>query len=529
MTNIGFVDRRLMLAFEGTTLSPAIAAAISNHNISGVTLFRSNNYETPAQLRTLTDALQLAAGGDLPILVAIDQEGGQLHAFGAPATMWPGNMALGAANDPELTRRVAVAIAEELLAVGINIDYAPVADLASNPRNLATGTRSFGESASSVAVHVAGFVEGLQSVGVAATMKHFPGKGAAAVDSHLGLPVLDHTENDLTERELVPFVAAVDAGVRLAMTGHVAIPAITGSDELPGTLSAAINTKLLRDGLGFDGVLISDALDMKALSQGIGQAVDVIAAIRSGVDLLLMTADPEQQERVTLSLGLATSRELISQARLEEADDRVTELRRWISAHDPPPISIIGCAQHAQLCLETATRSITLVKDDADLLPIHDNASLLVVETEPTVLTPADTSNYEAPHLADEISKAAAGEVAGIVVPHAPTATDILAVVEQAKNFDVIVVGTVAAHVTPSQGELVQALLVAHDAVIAIAQRTPWDFEAYPMVGTYVCAWSANRPSAQATAAALLGNAPISGGLPVSVGHFPIGHGMDRA
>lgn len=527
MINQRMVDRRLMLAFQGTTLPSEVAEMMSNHEVAGVTLFRPNNCESPAQLRSLTASIQETSKSQLPLLVAIDQEGGQLHAFGAPATMWPGNMALGAVNDVDLTNRVAAAIGAELRAVGINVDYAPVADLATNPLNPATGVRSFGESASLVAPHVAAFIDGLQSVGVAATMKHFPGKGDASVDSHLALPVLDYTEDDLKERELVPFLAAIDAGAHLAMTSHVAIPSITKSAALPGTLSRELNTELLRTRLGFEGVLISDALDMKALSQDIGQVVDVIAAVRSGVDLLLMTADPELQERVTKGLSLAASRDLIPRATFETSDKRVSKLRRWVSDFETPPIDVVGCIEHTDLSLEVSSRSITLVKDDAGLVPLRSPASVLVIETDPVTLTPADTSDYETPYLADEIREMTDGTVTSVVVPFTPAWADIASAVNRAKTHEVVVVATVAAHIAPAQAKLVEGLLREHDHVVAVSQRTPWDIEAYPSVGTYLCAWSANRLPARATASALFGRSSISGTIPVAVGSFPVGHGLE--
>ena len=153
----------------------------------------------------------------------------------------------------------------------------------------------------------------------------------------------------------------------------------------------------------------------------------------------------------------------------------------------------------------------------------------MVVETEPTTLTPADTSDYETPYLAEEITKLTNGTVTGIVTPYAPTSTDIASAVARADSYDVIVVGTVAAHLEPAQGELVEALMGGKSPVIAVSQRTPWDIEVYPSVGTYLCAWSANRLPSRATADALFGHAPISGRLPVSVDQFPVGHGLDRA
>lgn len=528
MTDQSSLDRRLMLSFVGMTLPDDVETMLSNHDVSGVTLFRPYNCESPEQLLGLTTAIQDASESSLNLLIAIDQEGGQLHAFGAPATMWPGNMALGAANDPELTRKVAAAIGTELRAVGVNVNYAPNADLATNPDNPATGARSFGELPAIVATHVAAFIEGLQSVGVAATMKHFPGKGDSSIDSHHGLPILDHSETDLREREFVPFEAAISSGVHLAMTGHVAIPAMTSSRELPGTLSRAVNTGLLREEFGFEGVLITDALDMKSLSQGLEQVVDVIAAVRSGVDLLLMTADAEQQDRVTRGLAVAASRELIDTSTLHEADERVLRLRRWVSQFETPPMSTVGSSDHARLCLEAATASITMVKDEESLIPLARRASVLVVETEPTILTPADTSNYEAPYLADEIRSISEGVVTGVVVPHRPTPADVASIVEQSHTHDIVVVGTVAANLEAAQGDLVEALVAAHDSVVAVSRRTPWDVLAYEDVGTYLCVWSANALPTRATASALYGDTPITGKLPTTVGKYPVGHGLVR-
>jgi beta-N-acetylhexosaminidase len=241
-----------------------------------------------------------------------------------------------------------------------------------------------------------------------------------------------------------------------------------------------------------------------------------------------MTADPELQERVTHGLSLAASRELIPQERFDEASDRVTELRRWLSGFDAPPITVVGSDEHEALCLEAATKSITLVKDDASALPLRSGISALVIETEPTKLTPADTSDYETPRLAQEIARMTDGTVTGIVIPFAPTAEDIASTVVQASNHEVVVVATVAAHLESAQGGLVEALIRSHSSVIAVSQRTPWDIEAYPSVGTYLCSWSANQLPTQATAAALFGHMAVSGRLPVSVGQFPVGHGLDR-
>ncbi len=255
-----------------------------------MTLFRAHNVVDPAQVRRLTAAIQEARPAEAPpLLVAADQETGQLVGLGDGTTQFAGAMALGAAGDEDLAERVARATARELRALGVNVNYAPVCDLATDPANPALGIRSFGDDPEAVGRLAAATVRGLQAGGVAATVKHFPGAGDTAADPHHGLPRVDRTEAELAARELVPFRAALAAGARLVMTGHVALP---GPDvDLPASLSPAILRDLLRRRLGFDGVTVSDALDMKALAQGSAQIVDAIAALRAGEDVLLGAVD----------------------------------------------------------------------------------------------------------------------------------------------------------------------------------------------------------------------------------------------
>lgn len=529
MTGRSLIDGRLLLSFEGAGLPEDVRRAFNERNIAGVTLFRPNNYRTPAQLRMLNESIQRVSRGDQPALIAIDQEGGQLHAFGSPATMWPGNMALGAVDDVELTERVGAAMAAELRAVGINVTYAPVADLASNPNNPATGARAFGDDPEHVARHVGAMVRGIQSRGVAATMKHFPGKGDSKVDSHHAMPVIDHDLKRLDAIELAPFRAAIAADVKLAMTGHFALPALTGSRDLPCTLAMESNTDLLRAELGFAGAMVTDALDMKALRQGAFQIVDIIAAVRSGVDLLLLTADEAQQERATVGLELAVSRRLITEERLREADRRVMALRSWVAVNDAPDLDVVGSRGHQELNREVSERSVTLLANEADLIPLKltSGSSVLVIETEPSSITPADTSDYETPVLADEFRSVTDAAVHSIVVPHSPGRQDIAEAIALSLDTDVVIIATAAATFAPSQTELVRALLGTNPSTIVIAQRTPWDILDFPEVPTYLCTWSVNQASSSAAARALVGITPITGRTPVSIGSLPFGQGID--
>ncbi len=515
-----------MLSFDGIEAPPEVLSTIAGCDVSGVTLFRHRNYRDPTQITELTATLQASRRAGDPLLIATDQETGQFMAIGDPATGFAGNMALGAAADPELTRRVGKAIGVELRALGINVDYAPVADVNTNPANPALGIRSFGDDPAVVARHVAAMVNGLQSTGVAATMKHFPGKGDAHTDSHHELPVLGHDRHRLKAVELVPFKAAIAAGVKLAMTGHFALPALTGSDELPGTLAHEVLTTLLRDELSFEGVVITDALDMKALTQGTAQIIDVVAAVRAGVDLLLLTAEPGMQERISTGLQLALSRRLIDPAMLEPSYERIADLRAWVGKFPNPPLDVVGSKAHRDLAKEVAERSITVVRNADDVLPLRPgDGTVLTVQPEPTDLTPADTSSFESPGLADALRRHHPN-VDEMVIPHRPDPATIAAATERAVHAEVAVIGTVAASLEPAQADLVRAVLATGTPTVTIAMRTPYDLAAYPEARTHLATYSISRPSLEAAAAVVFGTLVPTGKLPVGItGLYERGHG----
>jgi beta-N-acetylhexosaminidase len=261
------------------------------------------------------------------LLVATDEEGGDVtrlhYRDGSPV---PGNLALGVVDDVELTRRVSGAIAGELASVGVNWNLAPVADVNSEPNNPVIGVRAFGSDPELVARHARAFVEGTQAQGVAACAKHFPGHGATRADSHHELPVsLSH--------DLAPFAAAVDAGVRSVMTAHVVYPEL---DEVPATLSPRV-LGLLRSELGFDGVIVTDALEMRAVSERWGVPGAAVRALAAGADLLLLGEHDAERDRAAICAAVGVA---VSPARLEEAAERVRRLADWASSpriSDEPP------------------------------------------------------------------------------------------------------------------------------------------------------------------------------------------------
>ncbi|HZW27385.1 MAG TPA: beta-N-acetylhexosaminidase [Trueperaceae bacterium] len=283
----------LMIDLSSPEVTPDERALLAERRVAGVCLF-GRNVRDRSQVAEYVSELRELAGEDL--VVAVDQEGGGvLRLFDVPTP--PAAMALGAADDPDLTRRVAAATARGLRAVGVNLDFAPVADVNSNPANPVIADRSFGADPELVARHVAAFVTGLQEEGVGATLKHFPGHGDTDVDSHLALPTVARPLDELRRVELPPFAAGIAAGAAAVMSAHIVLPAL--DRHVPSTLSGAALRGLLREELGFDGVIVTDALDMRAISDRWPAPVAAVMALTAGADLPL-TLGPVRQHDATL-------------------------------------------------------------------------------------------------------------------------------------------------------------------------------------------------------------------------------------
>jgi beta-N-acetylhexosaminidase len=316
----------LFPGFEGLATPDWLRRQLAG-GLGGVVLF-ARNVRDSAQAAALTASLR-AERPDL--LVAVDEEGGDVTRLEAErGSSFPGNLALGAVDDVALTRRVAAAIGGELAAVGVNLDLAPVADVVVDQATAIVGVRSFGSDPALVARHVAAFVEGLQSTGVAACAKHFPGHGEVSGDSHLELPSAEIDRETLLTRALPPFAAAVEAGVRAVMTAHIRFSAL---DDAPATLSATL-IGLLRSELGFEGVLMTDALEMRAISGTVGLEEGAVRALAAGADALCLGADlaPAEVESVQGAIVEAVHEGRLSEERLGEAAARVADLASWASS-----------------------------------------------------------------------------------------------------------------------------------------------------------------------------------------------------
>ncbi|MFC4223892.1 beta-N-acetylhexosaminidase [Lysinibacter cavernae] len=376
------ISTTMLPGFEGHTLPEWVARRL-REGMGGVCLF-STNIGSPEQVRQLTSDI-LAANPDA--VIAIDEEGGDVtrlhHEVGSP---YPGNGILGRIDDLELTRRVAEGVGAELHAVGCTMTFAPDADINSNPNNPVIGTRSFGTDAGRVARHTAAWVEGIQAAGIAASTKHFPGHGDTANDSHLSLPVIDRSIDELRERELEPFRAAIAAGTKSIMTSHILMPQI--DPELPATLSPTILQVLLRGELGYDGVIVSDALDMAGASALTGIPEAAVRAISAGCDLLCIgTANTdEQMGEIIAHVADAVATGRLEDHRVLDAAERVLGLAEWkrtASTSRQSPAAV--AAMLAEPKLREDVRASFSVREGVKLPVMSDGAEthLIVIESVP--------------------------------------------------------------------------------------------------------------------------------------------------
>lgn len=354
------IGQLLIGSFPGTTIPVELRALAREFSLGGVILF-GRNIEAPQQVAELSMDVQ-ALSAAMPLWVSVDQEGGRVARLRAPFTEWPPMAVLGRSDDRALAERFGAALADELRAVGITLDYAPVLDIHTNPANPVIGDRALAADAERVARLGAAIVAGLQGRGVAACGKHFPGHGDTAVDSHLDLPLVEHAPDRIRRVECVPFREAVRAGVAAIMTAHVLVPSL--DDQRPATLSPAIVQGLLREEIGFDGVVLSDDLEMQAIAKSYAVPEAAVQAVAAGCDGLLVCAGKvEVQAAVLEALVRAVEQGRIPFSRLDGA---LTRLRRAKERFLAVPISalgrgrltdVLGCDKHRRI-LEEMTRHL---------------------------------------------------------------------------------------------------------------------------------------------------------------------------
>ena len=349
------IGQLLIGSLPGTTLTPEIRSLAREFSLGGVILF-ARNIEAPEQVAELSQDVQQLAS-EVPLWMSVDQEGGRVARLKKPFTEWPPMAVLGRSGDSDLAGRFAGALAAELKAVGITLDYAPVLDIHTNPRNPVIGDRALAEDAEAVARLGAAIVRGLQDNGVAACGKHFPGHGDTSVDSHLDLPLVEHPPDRIRRVECVPFREAIRAQVAFIMTAHVLVPSF--DEEKPATLSPRIVQALLREELGFEGVILSDDLEMKAVARSYTVPDATVEAIAAGCDgVLICSGDVNVQAAALEALVYAVEQDRVPFRRLEDALRRQRHAKaRFLSSPGAAGRNVrlehvLGCDAHQRVAEE---------------------------------------------------------------------------------------------------------------------------------------------------------------------------------
>jgi beta-N-acetylhexosaminidase len=523
------IGQLLVVGFWGTTPSPEIIDLIRNYHIGGIILF-SRNVQDAQQVLELTHSLQMiakTAGHPAPLLIAIDQENGIVQRLGQGTTLFPGNMALGAIGSEQIVYDVAQATGRELKALGINMNLAPVVDVNNNPANPVIGVRSFGEDPHEVARLAAAAVKGYRAAGVLSDLKHFPGHGDTAVDSHLALPTISSTLEQLEAIELVPFKSGIEAGADSVMIAHISFPALTHQEALPATVSPAIVRGLLREKLGFDGVIISDCMEMNAVAETIGTERAAVMALQAGVDLVLVSHTYARQRGSSAAIQMALQTSELSPEMVRLAAERVLTLKdrflSWDSLLAAPVPEWVGGPSHQHLRDQAYEQSTTQVRNEDALLPLRleQAEKVLVISPSGEAYTRAEDRRYPNEFLALSISQRH-DRVSSMFTSPSSIAVEREEILRTASASDLIIMATLNAHLDQQQAELMRNLLQAGRRVIGIAVGNPYDLLAFPQLRSYLVTYEYTRPALAAAVRVLFGEIQPNGHLPVSLpGLYP--------
>ena len=515
------------------------AEVVRKYHLGGVIYFAwTDSVQNPDQITSLSNGLQRAAltqdsKVQVPLSISTDQEQGVVTRVGPPATQFPGSMALGAGRSAADARTAAGITGQELKAVGINTNFAPVADVNVNALNPVIGTRSFSSDPALAAEMVGAQVTGYQQDGgISSAAKHFPGHGDTATDSHVAFPVITHTREEWASTDAPPFKTAIAKGIDMIMTAHLAFPALDDSGD-PATLSKPIMTGVLRQELGFDGVIITDSLGMQGVRDRYGDAEVAVRALEAGVDQLLMTPAMDQAYEAVIAA--------VESGRISQ-DDLNAKLRRILTMKydrglvaspyaDPAAVSsVVGTPEHLAAADDVTNRTTTLVKNDAGTLPMAPAGKKVLVTGYGVVAT-------------DTLGAALARRGASATVRQtgtSPSDAAIAATVAAAAEHDVVVVNTMKAWDTTvtdkrgAQQKLVKQLLATGKPVVVVATRDPYDIAYFTDAPTYVATYSYNGVAMEALARVLTGEVAPSGKLPVDIPVagdpltvlYPFGHGL---
>ena len=498
------VAQMFMVSFYGPELNESEAQFLRDVQPGAVVLF-GRNAQSPSQVTELTNAMQrhVLAEGGIPLLIAVDQEGGPIQHLQSGFTRIPVPMLLTATQDEELAYRLGAAMAGELHAVGVNMNLAPVADLQTDLGNPIIKRRSFGNVPDMVIPVLTNFIQGMQHNGVVATVKHFPGHGDTTVDSHLELPIVEHSRDRLFARELQPFLAAFESGVGAAMVGHIWLTAFDDA-PIPASLSVEIVGGLLRRELGYDGIIMTDALDMDAVDTAYSPSEAAILAINAGTDLIAIGAhiSADRIRAVINDVTAAVRDGQVSVADINESVDRILAVKEQYGILDWTPLdpqdveTRMAPPENDALVTRLFESGVTVI-DTNGLIPLKDDTLVIYPGTRARIRRQCEDHHSDLSFLA---------------VSESPTDDQIAEARRAAEIAESVVLFTVNQVHDPQQRALVRALPA--EKTILVALWDPLDIFVLPPVSGYVLGYSPMFRATEVICQVLLGKREATGRLP---------------
>ncbi len=489
---------------------------IDRYHLGGIIYYAwSNNVNNPRQIAGLSNGIQRAEAGQrvpIPALIATDQEGGIVARVGPPAAQLPGNMALGAGRSTDDAHRAASITGQELKALGINQDYAPVSDVNVNAQNPVIGVRSFGSDPGLVAGMASAQVDGYQGAGIAATAKHFPGHGDTDVDSHIALPTINHTRDQWEQIDKPPFQAGIDHGIDVIMTAHITVPALDPTPGLPATLSKPIMTGILRREMHFTGVIVTDALGMGGVSGQFGDDKVPVMALNAGVDMLLKSPDGKLDLQYNSVLDAVRNGD-IPMRRINQSVARILRLKLKLGLFGSPYVDesavdgAVGTPEHLAAAQRITDRTTTLVKNDAGILPLSASQRRHILVTGWGVGTTQT--------LAADI--AARGQDVERYYTGSPSDAQIAMAAQKANASDLTVVTAGKAWADAKQQKLVRQLVATGRPVVVVAVQDPYDIAYFTEAPTYLTTYSYGEVALTSLTSVLFGDVAPQGKLPVMI------------
>ncbi|MCL2572150.1 MAG: beta-N-acetylhexosaminidase [Defluviitaleaceae bacterium] len=505
------IGQMFLLPIEGTELSPDTKEHLLKYKIGNFIYF-ARNLTDYKSIRKLSDSLQQTAkeSSGIPAFISTDQEGGMVTRAYSGATHYPSNMAITAAGMESAMQKMGEMVARELKALGINLNHAPVLDVNNNPNNPVIGIRSYSDKPEVVARMATDYIRGLQKGGVLANAKHFPGHGDTHKDSHLALPSIEHDMDRLNHVELVPFKATIADGVDSIMSAHIIFKAI--DSQHPATLSSKVLTGLLRNELGFKGLILTDSMTMMAIQDNYGLELGCIMAINAGVDILCLNADQEGQASCLKAVLAAVNSGEIPIEKIDAAVERILKYKA-IYANDDTDPPLEKYPTHESLSDEISAKSITLVKGSDELLPLKSE-NIFVISPPPSTANIADDTIIKQELFCEKAAALLGCAYQEISVD--PDADEIAAIMKKATT-DIVLYASYNAIQFTGQIDLFNALKAAGKKVILVSLRVPYDILKMQDADAYIAAYEYTNRSVNNAIKAIIGEIPFEGKLPIEL------------